>query len=464
MAKKTAAPSGGETTTTITATTTLTLPANTVPLTYDQLNPKSIAHEFLGPIGTGIVTFLAPAFAYILFYTCNEATGCPPTSSAAWSRLGSLLGDWPTARGQLWDWKAAGVYLAWYLFCVAAWAILPGQWVEGNLLRNGTRNKYKENGFLTFVLAAGLSAGVLIQPGGIERFTYLYDHWIPLVSASLVMATAQAVWVYVWSFFSGELLALGGNSGWKIYDFFLGRPLNPVFPGFPSFDIKTFNEVRPGIILWVLLNVSCACEQYVRFGKISDSMWLVVVFEGYYAIDCLWNEMSILNQMDITTDGFGFMLSFGDLTWLPFTYGLQARYLAFHPVTLGPVWTSAIIALEVVGLWIFRSSNNEKGDFRNGKNPKNLTYMETERGTRLLTSGWWGRSRHPNYLGDWLMAWAWCLPVGLTSPIPYFYVAYFAVLLVHRQMRDDEACKNKYGKDWDKYCKIVPYRIIPYIY
>lgn len=30
--------------------------------------------------------------------------------------------------------------------------------------------------------------------------------------------------------------------------------------------------------------------------------------------------------------------------------------------------------------------------------------MQTERGTKLLTSGWWGRSRHPNYLGDWLMA------------------------------------------------------------
>jgi len=32
------------------------------------------------------------------------------------------------------------------------------------------------------------------------------------------MATAQAAWVYAWSFFSGELLALGGNSGIFIYD------------------------------------------------------------------------------------------------------------------------------------------------------------------------------------------------------------------------------------------------------
>jgi len=27
-----------------------------------------------------------------------------------------------------------------------------------------------------------------------------------------------------------------------------------------------------------------------------------------------------------------------------------------------------------------------------------LAYMTTEQGSKLLTSGWWGVSRHPNYL------------------------------------------------------------------
>ena len=34
---------------------------------------------------------------------------------------------------------------------------------------------------------------------------------------------------------------------------------------------------------------------------------------------------AILTTMDITTDGFGYMLAFGDLTWVPFTYSLQAQ-------------------------------------------------------------------------------------------------------------------------------------------
>lgn len=74
--------------------------------------------------------------------------------------------------------------------------------------------------------------------------------------------------------------------------------------------------------------------------------------------------------MDITTDGFGFMLAVGDLAWVPFTYSVQARYLAFNPVELGPIWTAVIVIVNLTGYWIFRDSNGEKNDFRNGKNPK----------------------------------------------------------------------------------------------
>lgn len=93
-----------------------------------------------------------------------------------------------------------------------------------------------------------------------------------------------------------------------------------------------------------------------------------------------------------------------------------------------------------------------------------LKYLKTERGTKLIISGWWGVSRHINYFGDWLIALAGCLPCGYGSVIPYFYAIYFAVLLLHRERRDDHACRLKYGKDWDKYCSIVKYRIIPGMY
>jgi protein-S-isoprenylcysteine O-methyltransferase Ste14 len=98
-----------------------------------------------------------------------------------------------------------------------------------------------------------------------------------------------------------------------------------------------------------------------------------------------------------------------------------------------------------------------------------LTYLTTEQGSKLLTSGWWAVSRHPNYLcvahqslscvpthinerGDLLMGLAWSLPTGFDTPFTYFYVIYFAVLLIHRQRRDDEKCQKKYVK----LCPLIP--------
>lgn len=53
-----------------------------------------------------------------------------------------------------------------------------------------------------------------------------------------------------------------------------------------------------------------------------------------YVADALWFEPAILTTMDITTEGFGFMLAFGDLVWVPFTYCLQPLYILHHPQVL----------------------------------------------------------------------------------------------------------------------------------
>lgn len=74
--------------------------------------------------------------------------------------------------------------------------------------------------------------------------------------------------------------------------FFIGRELNPTVG---SLDIKSFNELRPGMILWQLILVSMACEQATRRGgRITDSMGLVLGFQSLYIADALYNEASSL--------------------------------------------------------------------------------------------------------------------------------------------------------------------------
>mmetsp|Transcript_18992 Transcript_18992/g.49861 ORF Transcript_18992/g.49861 Transcript_18992/m.49861 type:complete len:172 (+) Transcript_18992:933-1448(+) len=168
--------------------------------------------------------------------------------------------------------------------------------------------------------------------------------------------------------------------------------------------------------------------------------------------------------MDITTDGFGFMLAFGDLAWVPFTYTLQARYLVNHDPGLSVPVLAPIVVLNMMGYFVFRGANGQKDAFRRDPSAPevaHLKYMPTERGTRLLVSGYWGLARKINYTGDWCMGLSWCLLTGFDSLVPYFYAIYFGVLLVHRAIRDDGFCAAKYGADWPKYKAKVPYMFVP---
>lgn len=60
-----------------------------------------------------------------------------------------------------------------------------------------------------------------------------------------------------------------------------------------------------------------------------------------------------------------------------------------------------------------------------------------QRTSYLLTSGWWGISRHANYLGDLMMSLSFCLTCGFTHILPYFYIIYMAILLGGRVFRDE---------------------------
>ncbi|KAH8930127.1 ERG4/ERG24 ergosterol biosynthesis protein [Atractiella rhizophila] len=422
-----------------------------------EAQPRSHHYEFLGPPGAFFITLTVPIFTYLFAIFCNEG-GCPARP------LDKFLANdfWRIAtEANYVDLKAWGVYAAWYAWTVLCWAILPGEWYEGVLLRDGkTKLQYKINAFSTFIATLLLASGIYLWQGH-QPFLFIYEHWFGLATAALLNSILQASYVYLMSFTSkDEMLALGGNTGSVIYDFFIGRSLNPRIG---SFDIKSFNELRPGLILWFILDLGMVAKQYHDNGRVTDSLWIVVVNQGLYVADAMWNEKAIFTTMDITTDGFGFMLSVGDLLWVPFTYGLQTRFLALHPIDLGFTLSLCILAVNFLGYYIFRKANGQKNDFRNGK-IGNLQYMTTEKGSKLITSGWWGRSRHPNYMGDLIMGLAWSLPTGFENPLTYFYFVYFLVLLVHRQRRDDENCKKKYGKDWDIYCKKVPSRIFPGIY
>lgn len=82
----------------------------------------------------------------------------------------------------------------------------------------------------------------------------------------------------------------GGNTGNPIYDFFIGRELNPRIG---SFDWKYFCELRPGLIGWTVLNLGMAVKQAELQGSVSIGMILINLFQGLYVWDAVFHVRAL---------------------------------------------------------------------------------------------------------------------------------------------------------------------------
>ncbi len=355
---------------------------------------------------------------------------------------------------------SSAFYLLWFVFQLMIHIFAPGRVVRGSTLADGSTLPYKLNGLFSFLLSIALFLFAAwlgwLDPGE------LYGQFGAFVSTANIAAIAISVVVLI----VGRRQASEQNRqvGF-LRAYVVGATLNPRIG---KLDLKFFCESRPGMTLWILINFALAWQQYQLYGYVSNSMALVCIFQTLYILDYYVFEEAILTTWDIKHERYGFLLCWGCLVFIPFTFSLQALYLVLSPVDLSTWSVIAIIVLNVVGYAIFRSSNLQKHWFRKeperriwGKSPE---YIQTSYGSKLLTSGWWGVARHTNYLGDLMMGLAWCLLCGFEHILPYFYIIYFTILLLHREWRDNRHCAQKYGKDWDEYRQKVPWRIVPGLY
>lgn len=375
--------------------------------------PKTsvVEFEFSGPLGAFFIILGLPFVIYMLYYTCNKDICLRfSTFSSADSLIGyskKLILLLPSSWNQMITFPAVYIYFGWMIFHILCERLLPGECVEGVELSNGKKLKYTMSGHLQFwltILAMGHGIPIFTSSlsGAAESSSVsltnsswnvrgflplplhlLYDHYAQLITVSVIGAFILSIYVYVASFRKGEMLAHGGNTGYHVYDFFIGRALNPRIG---SLDLKEFCELRPGLIGWCVLNLGMACKQYLnrakKFrgrGSISLSMFLITLSQGLYVWDALYQEKSILSTMDITTDGFGFMLAFGDLAWVPFIYSFQTRYLVDYDPQLSLSQCVVALVVQAVGFYIFRAANSQKDAFRkdpNSPSVAHLTYLQ----------------------------------------------------------------------------------------
>ena len=113
---------------------------------------------------------------------------------------------------------------------------LTGEEAEGTLLPNGKKLSYTLSGHLQFWITIVLMGHAVpliteITPDSMVyairgfsplKLSLLYDHYVPLITASTIGAFLLSFYLYFSSFKGDKILAKGGNTGSAVYDFFIG--------------------------------------------------------------------------------------------------------------------------------------------------------------------------------------------------------------------------------------------------
>ncbi|KAH9603750.1 hypothetical protein KSS87_010362 [Heliosperma pusillum] len=340
------------------------------------------------------------------------------------------------------SWVSAGLLVSYFGYLALFGSFLPGKIIPGATLPDGSHLNYCCNGLLqltllVLLLAGGVAAG-LVSP------TAIADRGLELLSATLIFSIIVTLLLYV----AGRVSRHQGSSlkphvsGNLIHDWWFGIQLNPQFMGIDLKYVSVFASIVTRVRKFSNLK-SHHCGKHLK----------------PHAIEVELANPQATTMWDIIAERLGFMLVFGDLVWIPFTFSIQVG----SDEQYGFDGLERAIGREQL-YRIFRGANKQKHVFK--KNPKALIWGRPPKviGGKLLASGYWGIARHCNYLGDLLLALSFSLPCGISSPVPYFYPIYLLILLIWRERRDEARCAEKYKDIWAEYCKVVPWRILPYVY
>jgi 7-dehydrocholesterol reductase len=413
-----------------------------------------------------------PIFAMVMWYTNASLDG---SISQLWTfvqqhgGVESLRMIWgPYLAGTGTAWAMIGVFA---LFQLALMRLLPGKEFRGPATPSGHVPIYKDNGLLAYVVTA---ATFFLLSYGLELFSpsIVYDNFPGLIGALNLFSLLFCGFLYLKGRFApspGD----HGTSGNFIFDFYWGTELYPRVAGF---DLKQFTNCRFGMMAWPIILFSFAAKQQELFG-LSDAMVVAIAIQLVYLTKFYIWETGYLASLDIMHDRAGFYICWGCLVWVPSIYTSPSLFLVNHPNHLGVPLAVAIglcgAAAVLCNFWAdrqrqrVRATNGQctvwgrppqliEAHYRNAQGEPKMSL--------LLTSGWWGISRHFHYLLEIAGAFLWTVPALFTHSLPYFYVVFLILLLVHRAMRDEDRCSAKYGLDWERYRRAVPYQMIPGIF
>jgi len=345
-----------------------------------------------------------------------------------------------------------GVILALHL-------VLPGRWVDGYVLDPDTGRplRYRLNGLRVLLVTVAAYAGACWLGWLPWEFFYLHRWEMAAGACGLGLLFTLAI-----------VLSARANQS-LLADLYLGRRANPQWGG-GRIDAKMFLYLVGAVMLELNLLSFAAYHLKAFPSDPSTGLILYTLLFSFFVAEYLFFEEVHLYTYDIMAERVGFKLGWGCLVFYPFFYPVGSWALADRPDPQTPIPLLVCTALLFFTGWVLaRGANLQKFWFKRDPKAKAFGLLEPRAisgdGKHVLAGGFWGLSRHINYLGEILMATGLTLSLGYPLAFaPWLYPLYYVVLLFSRQYFDDIRCAEKYGPLWSEYCKRVPSRIIPGIY
>jgi protein-S-isoprenylcysteine O-methyltransferase Ste14 len=338
-------------------------------------------------------------------------------------------------------------------------ATLPGRWVTGYINRPASAEKmrYHLNGFSVFIVI--ITLWFIFGNSGLIPYDFLYIHrWQGVTGACILGIVFTMAVVLPFPRVRRSLLA----------DLYLGRAENLQL-GDGRVDAKMWLYLT-GATMLELNALSFAAHHMLIFGdKASPGILVSTALITFFVLDYLTFERVHLYTYDLFAERVGFKLGWGCLVFYPYFYPVALWSTVNRSDPHTPVWLMAIYVIVFFTGWtLARGANMQKYFFKRNPGKKFLWIVPetiTNGTSTLLVNGFWGVSRHINYLGEILMASGIVLSAGYPALIwPWLYPLYYVLLLFPRQRDDDRRCAVKYGELWNEYKKRVPWKIIPHVY
>ena len=337
--------------------------------------------------------------------------------------------------------------------------LIPARWVDGYLIdpATGSPLRYRLNG-LRVLFATLALYGAACALGGLP-WEWFYLHRWEMAAGACGLGLLFTFWIVLRAPPRHGLLA----------DLYLGRIANPRWGG-GRLDAKMFLYLVGAVMLELNLVSFTAYHVAAYPDDPSDGLLLYTLLFSFFVTEYLYFEEVHLYTYDLMAERVGFKLGWGCLVFYPFFYPVGLWAVANRPDPHTPAPLLALYALLFFAGWsLARGANLQKFWFKRDPTAKAFGLLDPRAisggGRHVLAGGFWGLSRHINYLGEILMASALTLCLGYPRSLaPWLYPLYYVVLLVPRQIDDDRRCAEKYGPLWEEYCRRVPSRIIPGIY